>query len=249
MAVAGNDKVTWPEYNLRKRYGDRTYDAWFHDIKDPMAESRAKRRKYGGSRKLVATVPFPRPNIMKMRYCMSQNFASTGLQTPQWRANGMFDIEVGAISGEHQPMHYNQLTPVYDRWIVYGAKFIVRVTNMDTVPLLVVPYGMRNTAQAPTIDNACEQLGARKYVLAAQGAANSNMTVKRYVNCRKILGVSKPAYAGDNDNWGADAANPVNVVVFNLAMNAYDASAKNVRIDYTIIFYCKWSARQILVEN
>lgn len=64
---------------------------------------------------------------VKLKYSISISFTSTSFQNKVFRMNSLFDPEF--IIGGHQPMGYDQWTPMYNRYLVTGMAYDISYVN------------------------------------------------------------------------------------------------------------------------
>ena len=137
--------------------------------------------RYRGRRTPRRTVPTsvagragfqPPKKIMSFRYCTTKLSTDTSPATfvrYLFRTNSLYDPD--NATGGHQPMYFDQLGALYDRYSVLSSKIIVNFQSAPgtTVPCLVWirPLDVPST-QVADPDTIREQYGVRWKLLVSQ---------------------------------------------------------------------------------
>ena len=155
---------------------------------------RYNRKKKGGKSKLFRNSLLPTRYLGKMSYVESVTLdpAVVGTASLLYRANDLFDPTFSA--GGHQPLGFDQMMALYQKFHVIGAKITARFASADTTSNLSTAIVGVHTTSQPTaigIDTAVlEQPGTSwKYVqLGANIATCSNKySVKKSQGVKNVL--------------------------------------------------------------
>lgn len=216
--------------------------------------SGAKRRKSSIIRKAaISNFAFPSSKFVKMCYfdtiALTQT-AGTGV-VQQFRLNSLYDFDYTNVG--HQPYYYDQLTPMYATYRVYGVKIdyeytcdsgagvplesqiVFRATPDGTTPT-ASPLGFAVESERPFSLN-------RMY---SSGGQPCTGTLK--YSCRQILGMSKGQYNDDDKTAAAVTTNPATVPYLNVvAISTAASSVHLLRVKAT--FFCKFFNRVIVSQS
>lgn len=185
---------------------------------------------------------FPKIVKMKHRYCQTVRLVSTSgvPQYQRFRANGMYDPD--QTGGGHQPLWYDQMTPLYNHWKVIGAKISVTFipTASTTVPQHVGICADDDTTSSLDINTLQEQSDTRKSAIAFNNARPTRLTHK--FSAKKVYGGS---IMGNNRLEGDANADPTELFYFTIFNAAVDAST-SVGVDaiVTIDYIAVWTEQK-----
>ena len=127
--------------------------------------------------------------------------------------NGLFDPDKTGIG--HQPMGFDQVMPLYDHYVVIGAKITIQFTNEgDVVPAQVGCYINDATTSLTSVDEICENGYNKSMVLGVRGQSDSTKTMVVKLNPNKFLGRTKPL--ADPQLKGTITANPAEECYFDI---------------------------------
>lgn len=195
--------------------------------------------------------PYPRTKVCKMRYCaVIPNFANNTGQPAgnyQFRLNSLFDpnyTNVGAGHPNIQPMYYDQVTAVYQKYVVWGAKVTVWFgAGSANIPVEVLirptldPSEPSGSLGASFVDEESRPMSKKTIMNDSRGTM-----LKAYYDIGKVIGVSKQTILKDDLYQAVYNTNPTNVVYLNIMMhNMTDATtSNNVPLNVRIDYYCKF---------
>lgn len=196
--------------------------------------------------------PYPRTKICKMRFAAVipdfTNATSNPAGLYQMRLNSLFDPNYTSTTGGHpniQPMYYDQVTAVYQKYVVFGAKVNVWFgAGSANIPVEVLirptldpgtPTGLLGSS---FVDEESRPMSKKRIMNDSKGTH-----IKAYYDIGKVLGVSKNTILTDDLYQALSTGNPTNVVYLNIMMhNMTDATTSNnvplnIRIDYYVKFF------------
>lgn len=220
-----------PPYRRYKRKGVKKY------------KRRYKRRSTNYSAKNAR--PFANKYRVNLRYCQEiQKSAQTstfGFNT--FSMNSLFDPDT--TGGGHQPMGYDQLTPIYNRYLVTGAKITATFAfaPTDATPAWVGITTHENSAFVGTsvpVNGLVEQGKTVYRCISAGDGGNPIVTLTKKVSCRKEFSVRD--LAGNIEQYGALVGNsPVNGLFSTVWICGLNGAASPgcdifVKIEYTGYF-------------
>lgn len=180
---------------------------------------------------------FPPQLGVKLRYAttvsLTPNLTSNATQV--FLANGLYDPDVTGTG--HQPMYYDNLTAVYDHWIVKSsvAKYTFKATSSGVI--MRVGWGIDDDASAPSGLAQQELYGGHSHIITS---VDPPVTRKSYWNYKQTFG-------GDlmsNSNLrGAPSVDPAELSYFYVSAIDVQASSTtdkvivDVLIEYDCIFF------------
>lgn len=182
---------------------------------------------------------FPRRLLMTHRYVDNITLTSTAaaLATHQFSVNSMFDPNTTGVG--HQPLYYDQLTPLYNHYTVIGSKITVQITPKATneEPTRFVLFLEDNTTVTPTdIGILSEQTGAK--VLQIGPNSNFNYTRSLKWSARKNF----PGAVLGNDQLRGTNANPAEQQYFTLGcQSSLGGTTTEVQCYVTIQYIAVWT--------
>lgn len=196
--------------------------------------------------------PFPRSVVTTHRY--NESFT---LDPPvgapavaYYSCNGLFDPTV-AIGG-HQPLGFDQMTPMYDHYTVLGAKATVRFfsngSNLTTGSMMVYCYVNDDSAAVLTYDTVLEQSKGVVSPLTNTGAKGVTTLTQKF-SAKKFFGV---ADVKDNSQLkGSDTANPTEGAYFVIGAQGVGPGLDPLTIycNVTIDYITQWSERRDLAQS
>lgn len=183
----------------------------------------------------------PESVIMKHKYADSFSFASGATPHTQFfRLNSMYDPDQSGVG--HQPYYYDQMTPLYNRCIVYGCHVKLKAT-CGTNQAIVGFKDQIDTSAISTAVDACERPNA-KYALLNNGAKGAYLS--KYFPINKLFGVTKSMVLNGEMDFSHDASgNPLRQWYLQIfAQNPDSSTATNIQYTIELIYYTKWIDRK-----
>lgn len=159
-------------------------------------------RSIGGS----VQYGFPDSLNFRLRYSEVFTLTSTAQAVAKqvFRANSLFDVDFTGVG--HQPMYFDQISPLYSNYVVLGSKIKVlysaivnaTTTTQPSGPFEIGLLGDPNGTTSSTASTLAETSGCKSTFLnLAQGGNNVKMLSATYSPTRD-LGLS-----ADDDTTGA----------------------------------------------
>lgn len=221
--------------------------------KYPSKKKKSKRR----DRSVISTIspgistPFPISMIVKHKYVETITLTPGALlpTLAYYSANSLFDPR-SAVGG-HQPIGYDQMTPIYDHYLVLGAKMTVNCFSTANSPtngtsMMFITLN-DDTSAVGTYDTVMEQsLTAVKPLTASDGKGHVKL-VKNF-SAKKYFGVTD---LDDNSKYqGASLSSPADQAFFVLGTQALNTSASDpVACVIEIEYIAKWTELRTLVQS
>lgn len=164
--------------------------------------------------------------------------AAGAAATHVFSCNGLYDPNITGTG--HQPLGFDQLTPLYDKYTVIGAKITITFANTDsTYAQFGGVFITRNSATEIDPTKIIEN-GKGKYVrLGPAGLDSSQATITMTCPVAKFLGISK--ILSEDDCSGDSTSNPAQECYFHvwaapgISVDAAPVNL-NVLIEYIAVF-------------
>lgn len=211
-----------------------------------------KRSKPRARRKKKIPEPFPSSYRCKHKYVETFTL-DPGISTPAaayYRCNGMFDPTVAV--GGHQPLMYDQLTPIYSHYTVLSSKATIKFISADsgsgTGSAMVYCYVNDSSVGITSFDTIMEQGKGQPRVLTNAGAGGQ-ATVVSYFNAKKFFGVSDTK---DNEQLQGNAlADPLEGAYFVVGAQGVTTGVNPTAINcvITIEYNVIWTERKSVAQS
>lgn len=185
--------------------------------------------------------------MCKLHYCDHVTLSpTTSLAYIQYKQNGIYDPQVAV--GGHQPKFYDQLTAVYDSWVVYKMKWSVKAFNQGTSMAAMIGTRTHNTNTVyTTIDDLRESPLAQFKLISARDGGPSVKTLTGSVKTGKVFGIPSTAVTAEASYHGQASADPSNTSYWTLYTQAVDESTSiNVTFSIALTYYVKFFDRKIV---
>ncbi len=177
---------------------------------------------------------FPRKLRFTHKYFDYSTGTSAGvMNTQQFSCNGLFDPNTTGVG--HQPVYFDQLTPIYNHYTVMKSFIVFRITSTGTNDLMAGGYIDDDTSAAPNFFSTVEQSGSRVTVI---NHLNAHPTVF------SLSWDAKKYFGGDildNDNLqGNVGANPTEQSYFTFQIVSIDSAAYTYTWTAEIVYDAIW---------
>lgn len=187
-----------------------------------------------------AGLGFPKKMVMSHKYFEIVTLqADTGvLKTYNFSANSMYDPNVTGTG--HQPMYFDQMSTIYDHWVVIGSKINVTVSNLlttNTTSTVGVYLNDDATVTPVTLYSFVEHSKSQHKQLAA--GTNNNVRFSLNYSAKKTYGKSLLA---NNSLQGTISSNPSETINYTLFVQPTDQiSNQYYVVEFDIKYIAVWS--------
>lgn len=194
--------------------------------------------------------PVPRRHNAILNYT-STNILSGGVSgiaggTIEFGLNCLFDPFLGV--GGHQPMGFDQLTPLFQRYKVHKVDFKVRAMGTAGVPWVCAQVTGSQTVSPKVAGATFGELNERSAcaVSVVDVARGDGSIIYGTFNIKDIEGQST---ADDNYSGGANG-NPSNIPKLVVAIgDINDGDSSEARVIVELVFHCTFYNKQILDQS
>ncbi len=197
------------------------------------------------------TMPFAENYKVRLRYCDRPQLTTTGSVNTAvgytFRLGSLYDPDYTGTG--HQPYMYDQLTTIYNKYIVEKVDYKVRFRQIAASPLTTLWCGMSlltdtnsaASAVGDTLNEIRERSTALIRPLAAVNNAANFQIFEGSVLLRQLFGVSAAQYYGDQEDFAAiNNANPSRQCYLELCLVDPDSgSSTTVEADVELVFHAK----------
>lgn len=198
-----------------------------------------RRYRYVSRASLRGITQGPLPNRVRARHLYQQtiecNPTAAAVAGGIYSANGMTTTLMGG--GGHQPLGFDQMTQMYDHYIVVGSKISIRSVQTDAQNAAMFVYVTDDTSSVlSAYQHICEVRSAK----TARLVSNQVARLTKKINPLKFLGSKKKKW--DDEVKGSVTANPAEGVFFVVGVGSIDAvtdptaTLVEVRIEYSVIW-------------
>lgn len=181
---------------------------------------------------------FPRTLDTTMIYQENYIITWTGgnIITQVFTCNGMYDVDITGAG--HQPLYFDQLSAVYNHWIVTGSKCEIQVVPAasTTTPSSVTMYVDDDATGSSPLSARMEASGSQTVVLGPGGNGKGELfqTFSAVQNFGGSV-LSDPAMEGTS------AGNPSELMYFLVTAGALDGStAGSVSFNCKVTYRATW---------
>ncbi len=213
---------------------------------------RRRRKKRSSEVVSLNNQPFPKSFITKHRYSVTDTL-DPSVGSPDikyYSCNGLYDPEVAV--GGHQPLGFDQMTPMYDHYTVLGSRITVKAmsaaADLGTGGTIIGCYINDDASAVTSFDTVVEQ-GKAVYRILTGNSATGMTTFSKNFSTKKYFGATD---VKDNDQLkGNIAANPSDGAYFTVFAQGIDASANPgvVYIHVLIEYIVQWSEQRSLSQS
>lgn len=173
---------------------------------------------------LTNKLPLPLKYKCNFRYSMA-NYEFNVLPAGQvghliYKVNSMYDFE--NVLGGEQPMGYDQLMQLYNKYLVIGYKGHMHMASTTSGKVKVGVYFDTTTTQINDWERIMEN-GAKYVVLGDTGSGNDIKVLKFKINPNKFLGIPKPQT--DDTVKGSVGLDPAKMCYMHIIFQSLDSLA------------------------
>jgi hypothetical protein len=179
-----------------------------------------------------------------LRYNSQLTLTAPGTSTItnyQFRLNSLYDPDL--TSTGHQPMGYDQLTALYNQWVVTRCRVIVNAIMLSDPAYvsgsagMLAMYGVANDSSVPTTPSQLIENHQPSY--STVSGYQNHCRLARVFDLPRMFGLTQTQYTADDTFYGQISANPSKNAYLNLAyftLGLPNALSATFRVDVTIEF-------------
>lgn len=186
---------------------------------------------------------------VKLIYSDTQGLTSTSgaLAKYQYRGNSLYDPDFTGTG--NQPVGFDELMLLYNKFRVMGSKITVRATvgaTTQTDDLVVLPT-VTSTLTGVSNDTIAEQPFAKRRI-GKFGFITP--TITQYTSTGAMYGQSKQAVRSEDDFAGDASNNPNNVWFWSISYQPVDRTSNQaIYFSCKIEYYCTFYERKVLTQS
>lgn len=182
---------------------------------------------------------FPNQTTTSLRYAQQGSITSTigGIGNAVFSCNSLFDPDRTGVG--HQPLYYDQLTPIYNHYTVVSSRIWIEFHNPSTTATGLVGVVVDDDATGSASLSTRQEQNSAKSGFIAPLAGHSYRTFEAEWDSLSVLGIDPFT---DGSNKTATGSNPTEESFFHLFFatinpaGGTEALIYNVVIEYNCIF-------------
>jgi len=196
-------------------------------------------------------MPFADNYRVRLKYCDKVQLTTTGSVNTavvySFRLGSLYDPDYTGTG--HQPYMYDQLTAIYNKYVVEKVEWRVRFRQISASPLtslwcgvsLITDTNVAASASGDTLNEIRERSTALLSPLAAVNNAANFKSWRGSLVLRNLFGISEAQYYGDQEDFAAlYNANPSRQCFLELCLIDPDSgSSTTVEADVELIYHAK----------
>jgi hypothetical protein len=197
--------------------------------------------------KNIADFGFPDRYQCKLKYTTVNTLTGTGTTGQKvFRLNSLFDPDLTGVGS--QPMCFDQLAAVYQKYLVTAASWEVQYTNLNSTAAAVVTVPSDVSLSGSVFEALCEQKRAKNSVLAINSGGISSVTHRGFIKMSDLHG--QPQLDSDDTQYALVSTNPSDVAFLTLEGSDF-TTATTIAVGYRIkiIFYCVFKEYALATDS
>lgn len=216
--------------------------------------SKMYRRLYKKQKKAKIPLQIGAPEEMTVKLVYHDSYTHThtsgAMQLWEFRANSCFDPDY-TYTG-HQPTGFDEMAALYQRYLVTAAMIEVSASPISSadanVPQVVAILPRLEQNSISDLNTVCENPKAvSANVTGSTSDANNSVTIKKYINIKKILGVKN---LDDLDYSSTVTSSPTQPVFFSVySCSANQGSTSIMGLTVKLTFWVKFYKKQTTTSS
>lgn len=205
-------------------------------------KSRGKKRRLRIITRTVRSPNHVMPDVLRCRMvCWEQASNFTGLTQKELTINANNIFQPLAFSTGTQPMGYDQLSVLFQRYKVFGTKVTVRMAHDLTEPVRCCMYASHSSSPITSFERAVTQPFSINWLMSQDIDKDIR---SYYMRTAKIFGQKIAFYNGFAGAVGGAPTHKWYIhIVFGTADATTDLGANNVYIQVRVTQYVRWDER------
>lgn len=137
----------------------------------------------------------------------------------------------------HQPLWWDQMKLLYNRYRVYGFRYSFKVlADRDVTTAVACIVGNSSYVPSPSLQTEMERQNCRGKGFIHKYGKNQ-IWFRGYVDVAKLEGLSKKEFAGHEDYEAAVGSSPVKTAVVTVAYQSQDTTSGRIMVMTTLQYY------------
>lgn len=184
--------------------------------------------------------PGPGGNALYTYFIYSERTSLTGAtlglaSTQQWNLNALFDINNTGVGT--QPIPYDQLSPIYERYIVYAVDYCIICENQSTTTDGLFGIQVSDSTGTTADHERYIQNGQGEWAILGRSPNGSTQKIFRgSVDIAKASGVTRRQLFADDTYSAPFGSNPTDLLIMNCWTCALDPAVAGPLIRYQVEF-------------
>lgn len=171
---------------------------------------------------------------------------SAGNGSQVYRLNSVYDPSYSNGDKNVTAGGYAMLATIYQKYIVFGCKVVVKVTNTASYPMAVALSVQTNTTLSTSVMQSAigNRAGAKQLILGPAGSSKCFGTLKGYWNVADVYGMRKSEY-NTQANQVAVGSNPTNAPAYLFiscgTLPEISLTGGTIICEVYLTYYTQWS--------
>lgn len=198
---------------------------------------RRRRGRYPAKRTSRTSVRIKSPSLIPDRYFCKLNYAenfsqntTTSLFTRVYQSS-LFDPR-NAVGG-HQPLGFDQMAALYDKYIVFGMRYDIQVYNDSSSPVDFAVVWKNVSTTTTNFELLQERPYSDLHLISGNNAGRAKQRFRGYMSVAKMHGVAKKVINTDDKFNSTVTSDPSLMLYLHLYQIAHDG-ATSVFLDYMV---------------
>lgn len=167
-----------------------------------------------------------------------------------FRLSSLFSPDANLAPSAHQPMGFDQLTPLFERYQVWKVDYKIVMHNTDADFVQQVGYYVSDQETTPSLFGTCvEQALGEWNQVGVQGSGNDRVTFQGSVRLNDIHGVSYTQYMGNDDYGALVSANPIENVYLHVTQSGFGANRDGVTCSIHLQMHAKMMGANVTTAS
>lgn len=171
----------------------------------------------------------------KLNYAQSVTPATISVYEYLFNLNSLFDPD--RTGAGHQPMGYDQLTPLYNKYRVYSVDYDIEWIPNDSATCMIVAAPTNEAGGLGSLSTALETFGARH---SRVGSLYQAMRVTGSVDLAVLNGKTPQQYADDDVTASLNNASPSELLILHACFVAVSGNASSGYGVVKLTFDCEF---------
>lgn len=196
-----------------------------------------KQRSHKDTRLTMYSRVSPVASRLRTQLIYADNYVCSTLQVYDFvfNLNSLFDPNRTGTG--HQPLGFDQLSALYQRYRVYRVKYEIGWVNTSLDASIMVVLPSNNASSLTSVTTAQESQGA---VSSRVGNVYNAMYLKGTVDLAQVNGRTPQQYADDDVTGALTSANPAETIVLHVVNTNLTGTAATGTATVKLTFDCEF---------
>lgn len=171
-----------------------------------------------------------------LKYSENLQPTTTSLYEYTFNLNSLFDPNRTGVG--HQPMGYDQLTPLYGRYRVYRVWYDITWINANSDPSIIIAVPSNSASGIGSITTALEMYNGRH---SKAGNMYTPMSLKGFVDLAVLNGKTTAQYTDDDTTSAITSTSPSEILILHTCFYSLSNTVVSGSANVDLRFECEFS--------